>query len=356
MPKPRILFTCGREAEYVRNLLVRRALRQRFDLVEVTDNQSGSLLLRHLRLLPRLLRALTIPHDLIFTGFHGHLLTLFLSRLTRKPIVFDTFLSNWDTLCFDRERFGPYTPLGRLAYWLDQRACVAASHCLLDTDAHKRYFVETFGLPASKISAFYVGYDTELFYPRPEAPTDGRLVVFYYGTFLPLQGIEHIVAAAKLLEGESDVEFRIIGEGMVYPRVRQLADELRTAHLTFYPIIPYSFLPDAIAGASVCLGGPFGSSGKASRVIAGKTYQFLAMAKPTIVGDSPANREVFTDGEDVLMCEMVDAYALAKAILRLKRDSALRARIAQRGYEHCRDEFSLEKQGQRLNGIISKVL
>ena len=354
--RPRILFTCGHRVEYVRNLLVRRALRQQFDVFEVTANRPGSLLLRNLRLLPRLLKALRVPHDLVFVGFYGYLLTLFLSRLTRKPIVLDAYVSNWDTLCFDRQRFGPYSTRGRLAYWLDRQACLAASHCLLDTEAHKRYFVETFGIPESKISAFYVGYDQELFYPRSEVQTEGRFVVFYYGSFLPLQGIEHIVGAAKLLEAEPDVEFRIIGEGIVYPRVRELAKELQVDRLTFHPAIPYPQLPDAIAGASVCLGGHFGSNEKASRVIATKTFQFLAMAKPTVVGDSPANRELFTHGEDVLMCKMADARALASSILELKRDASLRARIAQRGYERCRDQFSTEKQGQRLGEILSRLL
>jgi len=354
--RPRILFTCGREAEYVRNLLVCRALRQQFDVFEIADHRPGSLLLRNLRLLPRLLRALKTPHDLIFTGFYGYLLTLFVSQLTRKPIVFDAFLSNWDTLCFDRERFSPHSVPGRLAYWLDRQACLAARHCLLDTEAHKRYFVETFGIPASKISAFYVGYDQDLFYPRPAVQTERRFVVFYYGSFVPLQGIEYIVRAARLLEAEPDVEFHIIGKGMVYPRVRQLTQELGMDRLTFHPPIPYPQLPDAIAGASLCLGGPFGASDKASRVIAGKTFQFLAMAKPTIVGDSPANRELFTHGDDVVMCRMADAHALASAILELKRDTSLRARIAQRGYEHCRDQFSMEKQGQKLGEIILRLL
>lgn len=356
MPRPRVLFTCGREAEYVRNLLVLRALQQQFDVLEVTDHGAGSLLLRNFRLLPRLLKALRTPHDLVFVGFYGYALALFARSLTRKPIVLDAFVSNWDTLCFDRQRFSPDSVPGKLAYWLDRQAYSAANHCLLDTETHRRHFVEAFGIPESKISAFYVGYDQELFYPRPELSTDGRFVVFYYGSFLPLHGVEHIVRAAKLLEGEPGLEFRIVGEGMTYARVFQLAEEWGVKNLTFYPAVPYGKLPNAIASASVCLGGPFGATDKARRVITTKTFQFLAMAKPTIVGDSPANREVFTGGEDVLMCEMADAHTLAEAILRLKRDPALRARIARRGYEHCRDRFSVEKQGERLSGIISEVL
>ncbi len=356
MRRPRVLFTCAREAEYVRDLLVRRALHQHFDLLEITDTQPGSLIARHLRLLPRLLLALKAPCDLVFVGFYGHLLVTILSELTHKPILFDAFLSTWDTLCFDRRTFTPYSLAGRLIYWLDRQSCLRATHSLLDTQTHARYFVDTFGIPEHKLSAYYVGYDEELFYPMPGDPTGDHFVVFFYGSFLPLQGVEHIVGAAKLLEAELDIDFHIIGSGMAYPAVRQLAEEQGVQRLFFHPVVPYAQLPQAIAGAAVCLGGPFGSSGKASRVIAGKTFQFLAMAKPTIVGDSPANREVFHDGDDVLMCKMADAQALASAILALKQDQGLRERIAQRGYEHCRERFSMEKQSQSLERIISDML
>jgi glycosyltransferase involved in cell wall biosynthesis len=356
MKRPRVLFTCAREAQYVRDLLVRRALRQHFELLEITDTRPGSLIVRHLRLLPRLLLALRSPCDVIFVGFYGHLLTPLISQLTRKPILFDAFLSTWDTLCFDRQTFGPNSIAGRLAYWLDRQACLRATHSLLDTQTHARYFVDTFGIPEHKLSAYYVGYDEQLFCPMPRDLPSDRFVVFFYGSFLPLQGVEHIVGAAKLLEAESDIDFHIIGGGMTYPAVRQLAEEQHVQRLFFHPVVPYLQLPQAIAAASVCLGGPFGPSAKASRVIAGKTFQFLAMAKPTIVGNSPANREVFRDGDDVIMCTMADAQALAAAILALKRDRGLRERIAQQGYEHCRERFGIEKQGQRLERIISAML
>jgi glycosyltransferase involved in cell wall biosynthesis len=263
MTRPRILFTCGNEAAYVRNLLVRRALHQQFEVMEVTDDRPGSLLVRNLRLLPRLLRALRTPHDLVFAGFYGYFLALFLKRVTRKPILFDAFVSNWDTLCFDRQSFGPYSMLGRLAFRLDRRACLAANHCLLDTVTHKRYFVDTFGIPDAHVSTYYVGHDEDLFYPRAVPSTSARFVVFYYGSYLPLHGVEYIVRAAKLLESEPDIDFQLIGDGIMYPLARQLADELHLQRLTFQPPVPYADLPAAIANASVCLGGPFGSNDKA---------------------------------------------------------------------------------------------
>jgi glycosyltransferase involved in cell wall biosynthesis len=55
------------------------------------------------------------------------------------------------------------------------------------------------------------------------------------------------------------------------------------------------------------------------------------------------------------MCKMADAQALANAILQLKKDAALREGLARRGYEHCRDEFSIERQSERLQQIVLAV-
>lgn len=65
------------------------------------------------------------------------------------------------------------------------------------------------------------------------------------------------------------------------------------------------------------------------------------------MGDNAANRELLTSGQDALMVRMADPDDLADAILTLKKDPALRARIADGGYRtfegHCTPEI-IEKQ------------
>ena len=201
----------------------------------------------------------------------------------------------------------------------------------------------------------YVGCDEELFYPRPVPADDGRFTVFYYGSYLPLQGIEYIVRAAKLLEDQPDIVFRIAGQGMQYAEIRTLAETLGCTNIEFVDWIPYEQLPDYIAGASVCLGGHFSDSDKAQSVIATKTYQFLAMAKPTIVGDCQANAEIFTHGEHVYMCRMADAQALADAVLALRADAELRRKIALGGYFRFSEYYSTPRVSNVLGQIIGQV-
>ena len=134
-----------------------------------------------------------------------------------------------------------------------------------------------------------------------------------------------------------------------------LAESLSYKNIEFIDWIPYEELPNYIAHASVCLGGHFSDSSKAQSVISTKTYQFLAMAKPTIVGNCPANAEIFTHGEHVYMCEMADARSLADAILALQADAELRQKIAQGGYLLFSERYSVARIGGVLQEIINQA-
>ncbi len=328
--RPRILFVSGREVGYIRNRVLISALRRNFD-VRVLTAETGGIASRSARGLIRYL-ANREDYDLCFVGFYGQLLAVVLSILQRKPLLLDAYVSTYETLCEDRGRFSLGSWPGRLAYWLDRRSCQVARRILTDTRSDADYFRHTFGLTADKFNTVYVGCDESLFYPRPAPPsTRAACEVFYYGSFLPLHGTDVIIQAAALLRHRSDIHFTIGGDGMGYVDTRRDAADQALNNVTFTGWIPIEQLPHHIASATVCLGGHFSTIPKASRVIATKTFQFVAMGKATIIGDNAANRELFVPDEHVLAIRMGDPQALASAIELLADDAGLRARLGASG-------------------------
>lgn len=347
----RVLFVCGREPEYVRNQIILKALRQHAEVTAITDS-SKSYFIRHIRLFFKIIFQRK-HHDVVFVGFYGYLIVLLMRLLTRKPIVFDAYLSTYNTLCLDRKVVAPDSLVGRLVFLMDRLACRLADVVVLDTRAHIDYFTRLYHLPLAKFRVLYLGYDEEVFFPRP-APPEHPFKVFYYGSFLPLQGIEYIVQAAKLLEHEPDIVFQIAGEGLRFGEIRALAESLDCKNIGFLGWVPYHQLPEAIGQASVCLGGHFSDNTKAQNVIATKTYQFLGMARPTIVGDNAANAEIFTHGEHVYMCRVADPHSLVEAILALRNNRALREKIAWGGYLHLIERYSIARIGASLQAILKE--
>jgi glycosyltransferase involved in cell wall biosynthesis len=349
----RIAVVMGREPTYTRNRVILDGLASAgVETVEYTDC-GRNYPLRFARALARFVLRPPRGTDAILVGFYGQPFIPFISRLSKKPIVLDAFLSGYDTMCFDRKRFKPGSLPGRLFYWLDRSACMRSDLVLLDTDEHVEYFVETFGVGREKFRRVFVGAETSLFVPRDDASGDGPLEVFYYCTFHPVHGTEYVIRAASLLEGHDDIHFTIVGGGQERAAIERLTGSLGLRNTDFIDWIPYGELPEAIAKADICLGGHFGTVPKSSRVIPGKAFQFLAMGKPTILGDNPANRELLEDRRDALLVKMADPRAIADAILELKGDAVLRETIARNGHNRFLEEATPEIIGRQIAGLLA---
>ncbi len=102
--------------------------------------------------------------------------------------------------------------------------------------------------------------------------------------------------------------------------------------------------------------GIFGTSGKAGRVVPNKAFQAIASGRALVTADTPAAREVLTDGVDALLVPAGEPEALAAAVVRLAGDPALRERLgaaARATYEERASEAVL---GRRWRGLVEKAV
>ena len=193
---------------------------------------------------------------------------------------------------------------------------------------------------------------SEKFYFNPDIDKFSRFTVIFRGQFLPESGVEYAIKAAKILEANIDIKFKILGSGQEFGKVKKLAEGLKINNFEFLPRVEYKELPQFIASLDVCLG-IFGQTLKTQRVIPNKIYEAIAMAKPVITAETPAIRELFTNKEDILLCRASDPEDLAAKILQLKSDSIMREKIAQNGYRlfesQCRPRHIVERLLLSLN-------
>jgi glycosyltransferase involved in cell wall biosynthesis len=349
-----ILWLSGREITYPRNDVLLRAL-QRFSTVQIVNpviNKPKSLFWRSISIVVQSVPYLSKKHyDLIFIGFYGHFIMILMRLLTKSPIIFDAFISTYDTLCFDRKLFKPGSMIGRLAYWLDKKSCQKANMVLLDTPGQVRYFNQVFQIPAYKIKHVCVGCNEDIFYPRPDKKSNHTTVLFY-STYQPLHGVDMIIRAANMLKTESKISFRIIGDGQTFKQVNKLAEGFGLHNIKLLPIIPFEQLAKEISNADICLGGHFGSSSKAARVIPGKIYQILAMGKPLIASNTHANKKLLTHLENAYLCEVNDPRGLATGIRKLHHDRKLRETLAENGHKVFLSECSESVISEQVHGFI----
>jgi glycosyltransferase involved in cell wall biosynthesis len=313
-------------------------------------------------------------------GYIGHLdLLLFgpLVRLLGKPIIFNPLVTLTDTLIDDRQKISPQSLAARIVQFVDRLALALADVILVDTAENGAYLTEQFGIKPERIHVVPVGADETVFTPasRPghlvgagpracpvSAPSRltigqqgnyGELslptTVLFYGNMIPLQGVETIVRAARLLLGEG-VQFEIIGSGQTLASAQALAREIGATNIEWVGRVPYADLPLRIARADVVLG-IFGSSAKAGRVVPNKVYQAMAMGAAIITRDSPAQRAMLVDVVSALLVPPADPAALADAIRRM-HVSELRQRLGAAARRSFDERASLDVQAQRLSSAL----
>jgi glycosyltransferase involved in cell wall biosynthesis len=271
--------------------------------------------------------------DWVLVGYPGYFDVHLARRLSRgRPVALISFISLYDTAVSDRDRVGSESPLARLLYRIDRAAFDAADAVLVDTEAQGRYYAELFAMEPGRFVRSFVGEDDTHFSPHPDRPRgDGPLRVLFFGTYVPLHGVETIIEAAHLLRDDDGIHFTLVGKGPDYPRLRERARQLAVDVDFRADWIGTEELVGHIVDAHVCLG-VFGTTAKAARVIPYKVFDAAAVGRAIITRDSPAIRELFADGESALLCGAGQPEPLATAIRRLRDDDELRMRLGAAGH------------------------
>jgi glycosyltransferase involved in cell wall biosynthesis len=293
------------------------------------------LMTRWLLAYPVLLRRyIHLPaHDVVVVGYPGVLDVLALwpvARLRGTPIVWDVFMSLYDTVVRDRRLVPWWSPPGWVLYCLEWLALRAATRPFLDTNSHARYIARLFHLAPERVDTVPVGSEPEAFREKShdhqagEPQDDATFTVLFYGQFIPLHGLDVVVEAAAMVTRETQgVQWVLIGRGQEARRIDARLSGLNLSSVTRIDWVAYDELADWIRKAGVCLG-IFGVSEKSRNVIPNKVYQALAMGRRVVTSDTPAQRELLALGAApwLTLVPPGNARALADAILRLRQEKA----------------------------------
>lgn len=293
-------------------------------------------------------------YDLMIVGFRGQAVMPLAKLICRRPIVFDALTSLYDSNIVDRKSYPRYS-LSAFKYWfLDWLSCRLADIVLFESNNSIKYFVKTFKIKKEKFKRMFIGSDDTLFYPRNYKKNIDQFLVHFHGRYVPQQGVEYIIKAAKILEGKN-IKFNLIGNGPTYKMAISLSRELNTKNINFIDFMPPKELVKYMARADVCLG-IFSKAPRAERPISIKIYETIAMKKALITANTPAIREILKDREDCLLCDIADSHDLAKKILELKNNPELRNKIAENGYKLFREKMTPKILGRELKDILEELL
>ena len=308
-----------------------------------------------LLLLVKALRvARSFKPDLIHAHIHeGAFIGAFLKKLIRVPLLFDCQGSLTAEIT-DHGFVRPGSLLQR-AFGLLERWINLSSDFIVTSSGPTVELLVRGGVPRERIRCLMDGVDTEIFKPLPGESIRARLglpadrpVVCYLGLLNRYQGVDLLLEAAALLKGQgARLHFLVMGfpEGGYLERAEALGI---SEMVTFTGRVPYDEAPLYLRAGDLAV------SPKISLTEAnGKLFNYIACGLPTVVFETPVNREIL--GDCALYAKFGDALELAGAIGRLAGDRELREELGRKGRERAEKEHSWKARGRELAGIYRKL-
>jgi glycosyltransferase involved in cell wall biosynthesis len=280
------------------------------------------------------------------------------SRWARRrcvPLVFDPLISAYDKQVDERGKLAAGSArANRLLHW-EQSLFRRADRVLADTPAHADYFAEVLGVDPKRLGVVYVGAEESLFQPGPvtECSGDRPLEVLFFGSFIPLQGPQYVIEAARIYQGPP-VRWTLLGQGPLRKQCEEAAAGLD--NVSFEGWIPYAQLPARIRQADILLG-IFGTTPKAGRVIPNKVFQSLACGRPVVTRRSAAYPAELRESSDsgLVWTEPGDAASLAEQVGRLAQGSDRLAALGRSALQSSRRCFSGEILYKQLAEVVAAI-
>ena len=272
----------------------------------------------------------------------------------RPKIILDAFISIYDTNITDRKLAHVTSLKAKFYRWLDKLTGKVGEGVFFDTEEHKDYF----NLPdkmAQTVIPAVPDYDLlNNIKSEKKLLRSDKINVLFYGKYIPLQGVTTIIEAAKLLEGEENLHFTLIGGGQDYKKVKALADGYKLENVTFYPRMSYPEIISTLKSADIALG-VFGEGEKMQRVVPNKVIEALVVGTPLITGESKAVERYFKNSEHLFLVPPANPEALVQKIKEVTADLAGAKQIARFGQAKAHQDFNEELVEERLSELLAKV-
>lgn len=283
----------------------------------------------------------------LFVGLAGVIIKFF----RRLPLVFEA-IDLWPTAAVAvGELRNP-----RVINWATrvEEICYRQARLIIVTAQEMVDALVGRGISSQKIVLIRNAADKELFKPnrefreqvRHEFSMDQQFVLLFAGLHGLAYDLEGLVKVAQQLDGQEDVHFLLVGDGVRKNEVQAKANELALKNMTFLPVQ---------------------TRPKVAQIFAAADAMVVPMMEPHIVGTLPVKiYDAMSSGLPVIVaaegepCWLVDSnqaglslppgdcQALKDAILTLKKDPQRRQQMGRNGRQAILENFSVDVQSAKF--------
>ncbi len=232
----------------------------------------------------------------------------------------------------------------------------------VDSPGYKKNLLEK-GVPEEKIHVVAEWADEKLFYPVERDIALGetfgfkdKFNILYGGNLGPVQKLDTVIEAARLLEDLEKVQFVFIGDGTAEQELKSLAARYNLNNVRFIPRQPMERMREFFAWGDALLvhlkRTPIFELQLPSKVLA-----YMASGRPILNGVAGTVAEIIDQAQCGLSFPPEDHEALADLVREFYAMSAeQREAMGLRGREAYLSQYSRTVQVQRLERILQEVV
>lgn len=291
-----------------------------------------------------------------FAGFAG----LLVSRRLERPFVLEV-RDLWpeSIVAVGAMRRGPLIRgLERLETFLYR----SADHVVIVSPAFRGH-LESRGVPTDRITVLPNGVDLEAFEQPPSAAEvqtlradldlEGRFVASYIGTVGMAHGVNVVLEAARKCV-DPDVAFLVVGAGVEWQGIKDAAAVEGLTNLRVIEKQPRDRIRLFYAVSNVSIV-HLKDRPAFRKVIPSKMVEAMAMRLPVVLGVLGQARDILEAAGAGIPVMPEDSEELLNAVLKLKEDPALRARLGTAGAAHVRAHYDRREIARQYWALIQSV-
>ncbi|MEO1093730.1 MAG: glycosyltransferase family 1 protein [Cyanobacteria bacterium J06638_28] len=219
-----------------------------------------------------------------------------------------------------------------------------AEHVICNSETTAADIIDAYGVPASRITPIYLGYDKSVFRPLNTSPQN---YFFYVGRHSPHKNLMRLIQAfSQVNDPEVELWMGGLGHRRYTPRLKACAQELGVSdRVRFLDYVSPTDLPvmlsQALAFVFPSLWEGFGLP----------ILEAMACGTPVISSNCAAMPEVA--GDAALLIDPYNPDALAQAMTQILKDSHLRKDLRGRGLAQVK-RFSWSQAGTETATVLSQ--
>jgi len=281
------------------------------------------------------------------------------SKLFRKKLISENHVSLYDTILEERDVYKGGIQKENLEMRRDKLALTKPDYIINTSNHEPAYWAKKLGIELDNSKVFVAPiFSGSTLTLKRNFMEDGVLKICWWGTFIPLHGLDNILQAVKILKARN-VQFRCNFFGIDNPSFKAYAKKIQLdeldSHVSLRKDLTFfdGSLPQYIIKNCDLALGIFGNTSKASNCFPTKLVESLSMGIPTLTMSSPALTEFLDLNTDLWTCEP-SPVSIAEMITEIV-DGTVPAVNWEQTRQKVMNSFSISQYQMVVSKILCKV-